>query len=91
MASGSFPVTTKNQYISGKVEWSSVPNIAGNYSDVTATLRLSRTNTGYTTYGNGSFTMIINGDSKTNSGYFTFTYNHTLQVSIHKSLSYRWH
>lgn len=82
MASGSFPVTTKNQYISGKVEWSSVPNIAGNYSDVTATLRLSRTNTGYTTYGNGSFTMIINGDSKTNSGYFTFTYNsNTLCVS----------
>jgi hypothetical protein len=82
MASGSFPVTTKNQYISGKVEWSSVPNTAGNYSDVTATLRLSRTNTGYTTYGNGSFTMIINGDSKTNSGHFTFTYNsNTLCVS----------
>ncbi len=82
MASGSFPVTTSNKYISGKVTWSSTTNTAGNYSDVTATLRLSRTNTGYKTWGDGTFTITIDGSSKSNSGRFEFTYNsNTLCVS----------
>lgn len=78
MASGSFPVTTTNEHISGAVTWSSTPNTAGNYSDVTATLRLSRTNTGFTTEGRGSFTISIGGNSKTNdngNNQFVFTYN----------------
>lgn len=75
MASGSFNVTTSNKYISGKVTWSSTTNTAGNYSDVTATLRLSRTNTGYKTWGDGTFTITIDGSSKSNSGSFEFTYN----------------
>ena len=78
MASGSFNVSTSNQYIKGKIEWSSVQDIDKNQSTVTATLRLSRTNTGYTTEGRGSFTITINGNSKTNDNggsQFVFTYN----------------
>ena len=60
-----FTVTTSNRYISGKVEWeeSSVSE-ANNTSKVTATLYLKRTNTGYTTWGQGSFTITINGNAK---------------------------
>lgn len=75
MASGSFSVTTSNRYITGTVSWSSVPNIGANTSSVTATLRLSRVNTGYETYGSGSFTLTINGASYTNEGTFSLTYN----------------
>lgn len=75
MASGSFAVTTSNQYVSGVVQWSSVANNDGNYSDVTATLKLSRTNTGYTTSGNGTFYVVINGTSKATSKYYKITYN----------------
>lgn len=64
MASGSISATTNNEYIVGSIAWSSVSNQAGNYSDVTATLTLWRTN-GYTTYGSGSWTISINGTSKT--------------------------
>lgn len=75
-ASGSFKVTTSNQYISGTVAWSeSAVSEADNTSKVTAKLRLSRTNTGYETWGQGSFTITINGSSKTNSGSFSFTYD----------------
>ena len=73
--SGSFTVTTSNRYISGKVEWeeSSVSE-ANNTSKVTATLYLKRTNTGYTTWGQGSFTITINGNAKSSgTKYFEFT------------------
>lgn len=75
MASGSFNVTTSNQYISGRVSWNSSKSTSGNYSNVTATLYLSRTNTGYTTWGDGTFYIVINGVSKSNSKNFTITYN----------------
>ena len=80
--SGSFAVTTSNRYISGTVSWSETYDINSNTSQVTATLRLSRTNTGYETYGSGNFTMTINGNSYTNSGTFSLTYQSgTLCVS----------
>jgi len=66
MASGSFGATTDNAYISGTLSWSSVPNTEGNYSDVTAELRLSRTNS-YTTYGTGTWYLDINGTQNSRS------------------------
>ena len=80
--SGSFAVTTSNRYISGYVQWSETYDVAGNYSVITATLRLSRTNTGYTTEGQSSFTLTINGNSNTETGYKYISYNsNTLCVS----------
>jgi len=88
LAKGSFGVTTNNQYISGRVEWSSTTDIAGNYSKVKATLYLSRTNTGYRTYGSGSFTLNIGGSTKTNSGNFEFTYNSNTVCVTHEATIY---
>lgn len=65
MASGSFTGTTSNQYITPKITWSASKNIAGNYSDVTATLTYSRTNSGFTTSGRFSGSITIDG-TKTN-------------------------
>lgn len=75
MASGSFAVSTSNSQVNGSITWSSTTDINNNRSTVTATLKLSRTNTGYTTYGDGSFAIYINGVAKTNSQNYTITYN----------------
>lgn len=72
--SGSIAVTTSNRYISGAITWSETYDVASNTSLVTATLRLSRTNTGYTTEGWANFTIIINGVSKTENEYRYITY-----------------
>lgn len=61
MASGNFNVSSSNKYVVGTVTWSSVTNVNDNSSTVTATLRASRTNSGYTTYGSGAASIVING------------------------------
>lgn len=82
MASGSFNVTTSNRYVLGTVNWSSTPNTGGNYSDVYVEMRFSRTNTGYTTYGTGTFGLYLEGQQAVNTTGFSFTYNsNTLVVS----------
>ena len=68
MASGTITGSTSNQYIDSKIEWSSVQNTANNTSDVTAKLYYRRNNSGYTTSGTGSFSITINGTTKTASG-----------------------
>lgn len=42
--SGTFYGTTDNPYIKPKIQWHAVQDVAGNYSDITATLTYSRTN-----------------------------------------------
>ncbi|ALA13027.1 tail protein [Bacillus phage TsarBomba] len=82
MASGSFNVTTSNRYVLGTVNWSSTPNTGGNYSEVYVEMRFSRTNTGYTTYGTGTFGLYVDGQQAVNTTGFSFTYNsNTLVVS----------
>lgn len=81
MASGSFTGKTSNTYIVPKITWSSVVNTTGNYSDVTATLTYSRTNT-YAdgTSGNWSGSITINGVTHTGSKRITITYNSNTQA-----------
>ncbi|AEW47207.1 putative minor structural protein 1 [Bacillus phage BCP78] len=82
MASGSFGVSTSNKYVAGTVNWRSTPNTGGNYSDVYVEMRFSRTNTGYTTYGTGTFGLYVDGQQAVNTTGFSFTYNsNTLVVS----------
>lgn len=64
MASDVITGTTSNQYVICKLEWISVKNEVGNYSDVTATLKYSRTNSGYTTSGKWTGSITINGVKK---------------------------
>ena len=65
--SGSFTGSTSNQYIQPKITWSAAQSIEGNYSNVTATLTYSRTNSGYTTSGKWSGSITINGTTVSGS------------------------
>lgn len=73
--SGSFSGYTNNQYITPTIEWSAVQSIDGNYSDVTATLKYSRTNTGYTTSGTWSGGIVVNSSTTVGSKHLEITYN----------------
>ena len=68
MASGIINGSTSNQYIDSKIEWSSTSSVANNNSSVTAKLYYRRNNSGYTTSGTGSFSITINGTTKTSTG-----------------------
>lgn len=78
MASGYFTGTTGNKYITARITWSSTPNTVNNQSSVTATLayKKSSSSTG-TTYGTGSFSITINGTSKSFSVPITLSPNDT--------------
>lgn len=84
MASGSFTsLSTSNQYIKGTLSWNSSVNVEGNYSTVTATLRIYRTNN-YSTNRKSSFWIKINGNSKTtNNDWLVFSLNSNTLVAAH--------
>jgi hypothetical protein len=83
MASGSFGVSTSNGYISGNINWSeSSQNSSADTSVVYAEMRLSRTNSGYTSYGTDTFWININGTQISNTLSYSITQNsNTLMVS----------
>ena len=86
--SGSFYGTTSNAAIKPKITWSAQANLEGNYSDVTATLSYSRTDS-YKTYGHWAGSLTINGDTASVSGKYveitknsnTVTITHTVRVA----------
>ena len=87
MASGSFVLTRTSgtEYLQGRVEWSSVSNgSAANSSQVTAKLIFKRTNTGYTTYGTGTFTLTIDGTT-TSTGNISYSFTDTDKIIISAS------
>lgn len=86
--SGAF--STTKQYIKYTISITqNSQNITNNTSNVTVKVRFYRTNTGYTTYGSGTVTCVINGttytasvdsaDKITNSGIVLF--NKTLNIA----------
>lgn len=78
---GSFSVSTSNSYIAGTVQWSEGNiNTANNTSDVTATMYLSRTNTGYTSSGTDTFYVTINGTKVSNTLSYKLSYNSNTQM-----------
>ena len=92
MASGSFTGTTSNKYITARIVWSSTVNLTNNTSSVTATLSYRKSSSSTAaTYGDGEFSIRINGVSKSISkhidldpdnswvsvGSFTTTVEHT--------------
>lgn len=87
MASGTITGTTSNEYIEAKVEWESTSIPENNQSKVTAKLYYRRTNTGYTTYGNGSFSVKVGTTKSTTSKYveigtsWVFIVQHTAYVA----------
>lgn len=80
---GSFYGKTSNAAIKPKITWSAVENMEGNYSDVTATLSYSRTDS-YKTYGYWAGTLTINGDKKSvSSKYIEITKNSNTVAITH--------
>ena len=80
---GSFYGKTSNAAIKPKITWSAAENMEGNYSDVTATLSYSRTDS-YKTYGHWAGTLTINGDKKSLSGkYIEITKNSNTVAITH--------
>ena len=73
MASGTITGSTGNQYIDAKIVWSSTANNSTNKSTVTAALYYKRNNTGYTTYGTGTFSITINGAKTSETKVLTIT------------------
>lgn len=73
--SGDIYGSTTNRYVQPKISWVGVQDITGNYTDVTATLAFSRTNTGYTTYGPWAGGITINGTRVAGSKQISITYN----------------
>lgn len=79
---GTFYGSTNNQYVQPKIVWKATQSVTGNYSTVTATLYYSRTNSGYGTYGTGTFSITINGSTETVTKEITIGYNsNTLAVT----------
>lgn len=72
--SGAFTGTTGNQYIFPTIRWSAVQSQDGNYSDVTATLYYSRSNSGYTTSGTWSGGITIDGQWTAESRHIEVSY-----------------
>lgn len=72
--SGSFSGSTGNQYIYPTITWSAVQSRDGNYSDVTATLTYSRSNSGYTTSGTWSGGITIDGQWTAGSRHIEVSY-----------------
>ena len=60
MASGTINGSTSNSYIEAKIEWSASANNLKNYSSVAATL-FYRKNSSTPTYGDGDFSITIDG------------------------------
>lgn len=80
--SGNFSGSTGNQYIYPEIYWSAVQSVDGNYSDVTATLYYSRSNSGYTTTGTWSGGITINGSRTSGSRYLSIAYHsETMAIS----------
>lgn len=61
---GIFYGTTANVRITPIIEWSAVQSVAGNYSDVTATLSYTKKNSNPTTGGRWSGSLTIGEDTK---------------------------
>lgn len=80
--SGNFSGSTGNQYIRPDIYWSAAQSQDGNYSDVTATLYYSRSNSGYTTSGTWSGGITIDGQRTAGSRHIEISYNSdTMAVS----------
>ena len=73
--SGIITGTTSNEYIAVRIEWSVTQNKSANVSNLRAALQYKRTNSGYTTYGTGSFSIGINGKNMQSTKTLSITEN----------------
>lgn len=86
---GEFYGTTTNAKVKPKITWSATQSVTGNYSDITATLSYSRTNSGYTTGGYWSGSLSIGDSTGTvSSKYIEITQDSDTVAIIHSARVY---
>ena len=71
---------TSNEYIAVRVVWECEGDIAANESTVVVKLQYKRTNTGYFTYGTGTFSLTVNGQNLSAKKEVNITENEWLTV-----------
>lgn len=88
MASGNFTFSTTNQYITGKIEWSSVSNgSTENSSNVTVKLYYKKSNqASASTYGTLKGNLYINGTAYSYSKSVTLACNNTYSLIASKTV-----
>ena len=90
MASGSFDLTRTSgtQYLLVWLEYSSSKNVVNNTSTVSVSMKARRTNTGYTTYGTGTFSITIDGTETKSTKSYSFTSSTTTILTASKTVSH---
>ncbi len=86
--SGSFILnrTSGTEYLQGRVEWSATQNPTANTFTVRARLIFRRTNTGYTTYGTGNFTLAI-GNNLWQTGQVSYSFTSSDTVMLDQTVT----
>lgn len=77
---GVFYGTTSNQYVRPKIQWYAQQNVLENYSELTAILTYSRTNTGYKTESTWYGGITVDGVRQSGSLFATVTYESNTEV-----------
>lgn len=80
MAGTTIKGSTSNEYIDAQIVWYSTANKSANTSSVTAALYYKRNNTGHTTSGTGTFSITIDGVTKSASKTVSITENSWVKV-----------
>lgn len=86
--SGTILGTTSNEYINSRITWTCTQSVSTNSSTITATLYYKRNNTGYTTYGTGSFSINIAGQAEEISKVITITDKWVEAIKVTKTVSH---
>ena len=86
--SGIFYGTTSNPRLKPQIVWSAVQSPEGNYSDVTASLQYTRSNSGYTTGGTWTGTLTIGEETVQDTLYMEITYGNVTTVLTHTARIY---
>ncbi len=86
--SGIFYGTTANPRLKPQISWSAVQSVSGNYSDVTAKLQYTRSNSGYTTGGTWSGSLTIGDETVEKTLYMEITYGNVTTVITHTARIY---
>lgn len=86
--SGIFYGTTSNPRLKPQIVWSAVQSPEGNYSDVTASLQYTRSNSGYTTGGTWTGSLTIGEETVQDTLYMEITYGNVTTVLTHTARIY---
>lgn len=86
--SGIFYGTTSNPRLKPQISWEAVQSVEGNYSDITAKLQYTRSNSGYTSGGTWKGSLTIGDETVERTLYMEITYGNVTTVITHTARVY---